>query len=588
MAYLGGLGMTANDQDTDEMPSKDQENSVAAEVRTAEIEDGDQEHAGTDKPRAKNKEQVNRLSSRTSHLDSAQEEVPPGKRLSQQDMAASEVEGEVAKPPDGKGGEDTMESEQSPILEPGPPVVQPIAQRSGGRSGKQGVTELTRLGAPGAGKKSVGRKGVYPPGRPPVPDDSTAISKIPARILNAELTYSEPAFTYLSLFLCDQLSNLSFDCSLHSHLHGMSASILSGPSSPGVCSCLTRGFQECIEKYLRLGQKECPKCRVKVSSRRALRPDPQFDKLIQAFYPDIDAYEEKEEEFISKVNAESHTIAAAVEEGLRRQSQAASGPTSILFLLSTDVLTTGRSKDRDTDRSSSAYVPSSGASSSQNRSASHREKLPGQAEGEEEGRKVKGDKAGGSGAKKVSSSGKSSRIDKAPSGSGGPSSSRSSKNGLAKVGMKRKSEVAFADKGSREMDGDQRKENRILSQGRNGKKPEGHGTAGDQPIARPVSPPSPPSIVSRRQGVVEFRLWPHPTEQRVQPLKKDYVCSIETCQMIVLKKFLAARYKQEDYRAFDLLIHTTEQENALIPNDTTLGEEMCREGVREQGHEGKW
>mmetsp|Transcript_17941 Transcript_17941/g.40706 ORF Transcript_17941/g.40706 Transcript_17941/m.40706 type:complete len:492 (-) Transcript_17941:139-1614(-) len=437
-------------------------------------------------------------------------------------MAASEVEGEVAKPPDGKGGEDTMESEQSPILEPGPPVVQPIAQRSGGRSGKQGVTELTRLGAPGAGKKSVGRKGVYPPGRPPVPDDSTAISKIPARILNAELTCP----------IC-----LSIVRSTHTFME-----------------CLHRFCQECIEKYLRLGQKECPKCRVKVSSRRALRPDPQFDKLIQAFYPDIDAYEEKEEEFISKVNAESHTIAAAVEEGLRRQSQAASG----------------RSKDRDTDRSSSAYVPSS-ASSSQNRSASHREKLPGQAEGEEEGRKVKGDKAGGSGAKKVSSSGKSSRIDKAPSGSGGPSSSRSSKNGLAKVGMKRKSEVAFADKGSREMDGDQRKENRILSQGRNGKKPEGHGTAGDQPIARPVSPPSPPSIVSRRQGVVEFRLWPHPTEQRVQPLKKDYVCSIETCQMIVLKKFLAARYKQEDYRAFDLLIHTTEQENALIPNDTTLG-----------------
>ena len=62
---------------------------------------------------------------------------------------------------------------------------------------------------------------------------------------------------------------------------------------------------------------------MKVTSRRALRPDPAFDKLIQRFYPDIDAYEEKEEQFIFKVNAESHSIAAVVEEGLRRQATAA-------------------------------------------------------------------------------------------------------------------------------------------------------------------------------------------------------------------------------------------------------------------------
>jgi hypothetical protein len=61
------------------------------------------------------------------------------------------------------------------------------------------------------------------------------------------------------------------------------------------------------------------RCRVQVSSRRALRADPAFDKIIQTFYPDIDAYEEKEEQFISRVNAESHSIADVVEEGLRRQ-----------------------------------------------------------------------------------------------------------------------------------------------------------------------------------------------------------------------------------------------------------------------------
>jgi hypothetical protein len=59
-----------------------------------------------------------------------------------------------------------------------------------------------------------------------------------------------------------------------------------------------------------------------VSSRRALRADPAFDKIIQTFYPDIDAYEEKEEQFISRVNAESHSIAGAFEEGLRRQVRA--------------------------------------------------------------------------------------------------------------------------------------------------------------------------------------------------------------------------------------------------------------------------
>ena len=64
------------------------------------------------------------------------------------------------------------------------------------------------------------------------------------------------------------------------------------------------------------------RCRVKVTSRRALRADPAFDGLIRRVYPDIDAYEEKEEQFISTVNAESHLIAAVVEEGLRRQESA--------------------------------------------------------------------------------------------------------------------------------------------------------------------------------------------------------------------------------------------------------------------------
>ena len=56
-----------------------------------------------------------------------------------------------------------------------------------------------------------------------------------------------------------------------------------------------------------------------MSSHRALRADPAFDKIIKTFYPDMDAYEVNEEQFISRVNAESQGVAAALEEGLRRQ-----------------------------------------------------------------------------------------------------------------------------------------------------------------------------------------------------------------------------------------------------------------------------
>jgi hypothetical protein len=116
-------------------------------------------------------------------------------------------------------------------------------------------SELIKLGAAGAGKGGkIGVWGVYSPGRPQITDPDSR-SRIPARLLNAELTCP----ICLSIVRCT-----------HTFME-----------------CMHRFCQECIEKYLRLGQKECPKCRVKVSSRRALRPDPAFDKIIQKFYPDI-------------------------------------------------------------------------------------------------------------------------------------------------------------------------------------------------------------------------------------------------------------------------------------------------------------
>ncbi|KOM31018.1 hypothetical protein LR48_Vigan01g057300 [Vigna angularis] len=53
---------------------------------------------------------------------------------------------------------------------------------------------------------------------------------------------------------------------------------------------------------------ECPICRVHVPSRRSLREDPNFDKLIAALVPDIDKYEEQKMEAMSVENAPSSSV----------------------------------------------------------------------------------------------------------------------------------------------------------------------------------------------------------------------------------------------------------------------------------------
>jgi hypothetical protein len=133
------------------------------------------------------------------------------------------------------------------------PSPNPVEEEDTPKNARGGKSELVKLDAPGAGKVKVGISGVYEPGRPTIDDDR--VSRIPARMLNAELTCP----------IC-----LSILRSTHT-----------------VMECMHRFCQMCIQKYLRLGQKECPKCRVKVSSRRALRPDPQFDALVTAFYPGL-------------------------------------------------------------------------------------------------------------------------------------------------------------------------------------------------------------------------------------------------------------------------------------------------------------
>lgn len=54
------------------------------------------------------------------------------------------------------------------------------------------------------------------------------------------------------------------------------------------------------------------------SSRRHLRPDPNFDSLIAAIYPNLDEYEAQEEEFIADINKSLNrkALTESVEKGI--------------------------------------------------------------------------------------------------------------------------------------------------------------------------------------------------------------------------------------------------------------------------------
>lgn len=58
--------------------------------------------------------------------------------------------------------------------------------------------------------------------------------------------------------------------------------------------CMHRFCSECIQKSLRLTRTQCPSCRIHVPSRRNLRNDEAFDSLIAMFYPNLQGYEEQQ------------------------------------------------------------------------------------------------------------------------------------------------------------------------------------------------------------------------------------------------------------------------------------------------------
>ena len=52
-------------------------------------------------------------------------------------------------------------------------------------------------------------------------------------------------------------------------------------------------------------KKECPTCRKKVPSRRSLRRDEEFDKLVSILYPDQTIFQQREQEILAKINLAS-------------------------------------------------------------------------------------------------------------------------------------------------------------------------------------------------------------------------------------------------------------------------------------------
>eukprot|EP00039_Didymoeca_costata_P000923 m.48071 g.48071 ORF g.48071 m.48071 type:complete len:272 (+) comp10550_c0_seq1:170-985(+) len=65
--------------------------------------------------------------------------------------------------------------------------------------------------------------------------------------------------------------------------------------------CLHRFCSECISKALRMNKKECPTCRNECPSKRSLRQDDNFDKLISIIFPDRQVLESRHQELMVKI-----------------------------------------------------------------------------------------------------------------------------------------------------------------------------------------------------------------------------------------------------------------------------------------------
>ncbi len=91
-----------------------------------------------------------------------------------------------------------------------------------------------------------------------------------------------------------------------------------------VMTCLHRFCEECIDKCLRMNNNECPACRAHVPSRRSLRYDRNFDKLIEAIFGDVEEADKAEMKKVKRINANklrNNAYKIATQKGLQNQEK---------------------------------------------------------------------------------------------------------------------------------------------------------------------------------------------------------------------------------------------------------------------------
>jgi len=83
---------------------------------------------------------------------------------------------------------------------------------------------------------------------------------------------------------------------------------------------LCRFCAECIITALRSGNKECPTCRKKLVSKRSLRPDPNFDQLVEKIFPNREEYEAHQESILESLSrSHSQNFIASITDGIKAQ-----------------------------------------------------------------------------------------------------------------------------------------------------------------------------------------------------------------------------------------------------------------------------
>ena len=83
-----------------------------------------------------------------------------------------------------------------------------------------------------------------------------------------------------------------------------------------VMECLHRFCDECIQKCLRFGKKECPSCRIHIPTRRSLRRDTEFDLLLRHILGDLRVLEQEEEREAELAKSRSIAFSATRKRGM--------------------------------------------------------------------------------------------------------------------------------------------------------------------------------------------------------------------------------------------------------------------------------